>query len=69
MKGEGVQMDAHVAVTWFRKAAEQGYANAEYCLNDRAGFSCTKYTMATERLTAIAVQRCLDATPQQRVSA
>jgi TPR repeat protein len=31
-KGEGVNQDKGQAVQWYRKAAEQGYANAQYNL-------------------------------------
>ena len=30
--GEGVPQDYQIAIAWFRKAADQGYANAQYIL-------------------------------------
>jgi len=34
-KGQGVAKDDTQAVSWFRKAAEQGYPNAQYNLGVR----------------------------------
>ncbi|MGZ5781634.1 MAG: tetratricopeptide repeat protein, partial [Burkholderiaceae bacterium] len=33
-KGQGVAQDNSLAVSWYSKAAEQGYAHAQYYLGD-----------------------------------
>src|SRR5260370_16475663 len=62
--GEGVPKDDKKALEWFKKAAEQGYADAEYNLGTRYLFGS-----ATERDFETAAHWFLKAAEQANLSA